>query len=148
MTLSAFPDRVPDAERAGLLKTFRQLPPPIPEAQFEKLFRDVGAARFATRQRAQRALENLGIEAEPALRRLLEGEPSPEIHARCGQVLKKWQPEYPRSNAPRFLTFLRGRNKQLENDLIRALAAGPPTSWTTLDARRGLSRLATSPQPE
>src|SRR5207253_550583 len=57
------------------------------QASATKWAADLDSARFADRERAARELERLGSEAEPALRGLLAGRPSPEARRRAEAIL-------------------------------------------------------------
>src|SRR5262249_43516037 len=57
-----------------------------------RLLADLDDDSFAVRERATRALRTLGERAGPALRRALEGHPSPEVRRRVGLLLEEIGP--------------------------------------------------------
>jgi dipeptidyl aminopeptidase/acylaminoacyl peptidase len=90
-----------------------------------QLITDLEAEEFADRQRAVRALEKLGGLAEPALRKVLEGQPSPEVQRQAERLLSKIKEFVPSGEV------LRG---------LRAIEVLEQIG--TADARRQLERLA------
>jgi WD40 repeat protein len=61
--------------------------PVVPSERLRHLIADLNDDRFKVRQAASADLARLGIEAAPALRRALEGKPSPEISRRVQALL-------------------------------------------------------------
>src|SRR5205085_1530982 len=56
-----------------------------------KLVPDLNSDQFPVRDKASRELERLGPAAEPALRKVLEGQPAPEVRQRIEQLLQKYK---------------------------------------------------------
>jgi WD40 repeat protein len=98
--------------------------PPRP-AEIARLVSELDDDSFEVRTRAHSALEGMGKAAEPALRKALEGKPSPEVKRRAGQLLA-------RLNRP-----------GASPDLLRPLRAVEALEWVgTAEARRLLKSLA------
>jgi WD40 repeat protein len=145
-TLAAAPDRaVPFLER--------RLGEPGGEdaSVIRGLLADLDAKRFATRERATRALEKLGRRAEPALRQALLSPPSLEVQRRMEGVLDKLErlglarsgPEWLR--AVRTVEVLERINSRDARRLLERHAAAGPSTWLTLEARLALERLRRRP---
>src|SRR5207244_4294750 len=62
---------------------------PADPARVARLIADLDSDRFADREDAAGQLEQLAELAEPALRKALKGEPSPEVRRRAEQLLQK-----------------------------------------------------------
>jgi hypothetical protein len=90
-----------------------------------QLITDLEAEQFADRQRAVRALEKLGELAEPALRKVLEGQPSPEVQRQAERLLSKLKEFVPAGEVLRGLRAI---------EVLERIG--------TADARRQLERLA------
>ncbi len=60
-----------------------------PEDEIRELFRQLGSAEFAVRERAADQLAQQGSSAVPQLRELMAGSNDPEVKLRAGQVIKQ-----------------------------------------------------------
>ncbi len=122
---------------------------PIKPADAERLaqwVRDLDSATFAVRGQATAELAKVGDAAEPALRRALASQPSPEAKKRLEQLLSDLK-----DNSPRRLPLLRAL-EVLESigtpearQLLKELAGGDPDTWLTRDAQAALKCLAKRP---
>jgi hypothetical protein len=83
-TLAAVPK-----QSLPLLKEALQPLAPAPADQVAKLIADLDSERFAVRQEAAKALEQLGEAAEGALRQALEGKYPLEVQQRVQQLVEK-----------------------------------------------------------
>src|SRR5581483_2536801 len=61
--------------------------------RLRRLVAELDADDFEVRERATRALEEAGEQAEPDLRKALEGKPSAELRQRVGHLLGRLKPE-------------------------------------------------------
>jgi WD40 repeat protein len=106
--------------------------------------KDLDSKQFEVRDRARAALEKLGELAEPALRQVLEGNPSLETRRRVERLLEELDrarllPE--RLRAARAVAVLeRGGTAEARKHLT-VLAAGAPGAWLTREAKASLERL-------
>ena len=99
---------------------------PVEAGVLARLREDLDSDDFGTRQSAAKELRALGHLAEPALRRLLEGKPSPEVRRAAEEMLALLDDSVP---DPERLRVLRG---------VEALEA-----MGTPEARQALKTLAT-----
>ncbi len=151
----------PDAERAGrairllagaptqALPILKRHLVPIKPADTERLaqwIRDLDSATFAVRRQASAELAKVGDAAEPALRRALEGQPSPEAKKRLEQLLSDLK-----DNSPRRLPLLRAL-EVLESigtrearQFLKELAGGASDTWLTRGAQAALKCLSKRP---
>jgi WD40 repeat protein len=137
----------------GALATARQAVPflaerlrPVPRveaARLTRLIADLDSAQFKVRGRASMELQRLGEQAEPALRRVLAGQPSPEVRRRVQALL-----DGVRSLSDEELQLLRAV-EVLEHtgapgvrQVLKMLTTGAPEARLTREARASLDRLA------
>jgi WD40 repeat protein len=115
----------------------------------ERLITDLDSDRFEVRDAAARELTQMGEQVEPALRRVLEGKPSPEARRRVEALLTG--PRRVRS-----LEGLRGLRavQALEcvgtaeaRRVLEGLSRGAPEARLTREAKAALRRLAGRPAP-
>ncbi len=102
--------------------------------------------RYATREAATRALENLGPSAEPALREALAGSPSPEVRMRAEGLLAALDKPRPvptgeTLRALRAIQLLELIGTPEARRLLETLAAGAPGAPETREAGAALRRL-------
>jgi WD40 repeat protein len=133
--------RVPGQAVALLRERMR----PVPGEQIAKLVAQLDDDAFATREKAREELERLGRAARAALRKALEGKPSPELRRRTQELLDKLPedgavlPATPQ--VLRALEVLEQIDTAPGHEVLRNLAAGPEDAQVTLEARAALTRL-------
>lgn len=118
------------------------LPPDA--ALVPRLIAELDDDRFAVRERASAELERLGRLAVPALKRTLEGQPSPEVRRRIEMLLEKLDgaelsPE--RLRASRALQVLALIGSAEARQVIERVAQGPPADDLTQEAKVALEHL-------
>jgi hypothetical protein len=113
----------------------------------ERLITDLDSDRFEVRDAATRELTQMGEQAEPALRRALEGKPSPEARRRVEALLAGPR----RVRSPEGLRGLRAV-QALEcvgtadaRRVLEGLSRGAPEARLTREAKATLRRLAGRP---
>jgi RNA polymerase sigma factor (sigma-70 family) len=112
--------------------------------QIAALLADLDSDDFDVREKATTDLEKLGDLAEPALRKALEGRPSPEVRRRAEALLKKLRKESPgpeRLRELRAMEALEQVGGTEARQLLRRLAEGAPEARLTREARGALGRL-------
>jgi RNA polymerase sigma factor (sigma-70 family) len=100
--------------------------------------------RFAVRKQAVGALERLGCEAEPALRKKLTERPSVEARQRIEAILTKLEQPIVSGNSLRQLRGLEALERigtPEARQALEKLADGPGHTWLTLEAKKSLARL-------
>ncbi|HEY7315344.1 MAG TPA: sigma-70 family RNA polymerase sigma factor [Gemmataceae bacterium] len=111
--------------------------------RMRRLIADLDSEQFAVRDAAQRALEQLGSEAEPALRKALETKPSAELRKRVETLLAGPQivrsPEVVRQ--VRAVQVLEAIGSKEARHHLQALADGAPAARLTREAKMSLHRL-------
>jgi WD40 repeat protein len=124
---------------------------PIAAADVEipRLLKNLDDDDFKVREKASRALEELGELAEMALRDALKNPASVEVEQRVERLLAKLQkgrgsggPSAERLRLLRSLEALEHINTAEARDLLRSLAKGAPEAWLTQEAKSSLDRLA------
>ncbi len=106
--------------------------------------------QFSEREDATRALQNLGDAAEPALRKVLEGTPSPETRRRVKDILDSLSGVADSSERLRVLRAVEVLERVGDRDaraLLRRLAGGTPGAWLTEEAKTTLRRLEGKARP-
>jgi RNA polymerase sigma factor (sigma-70 family) len=118
-------------------------PAVAPEAKVvARLLAELDGKEFALRQRATADLAHFGDTIVPALRRALEGQPSPELRRRVEDLLGQatgWTPERLRTH--RAIQALEHIGTSEARRLLDALAAGAPGSQPTEEAKTSLQRM-------
>jgi hypothetical protein len=100
---------------------------------------DLDSAQFAVRAKAAADLEELGESAEPALRKVLDGQVTLEMRKRVERLLEKLHAgRVPQGRALEALEYSRGPEAR---ELLEALAKGDPGAWLTGEARTALQRM-------
>jgi WD40 repeat protein len=133
--------RVPD-QAVPLLRD-RLTQPAKAGEPVEKLIARLDDDQYDVRERASAELEKLGAAAEAALRKALEGKPSPEAKRRIEALLAMRSvagvtPE--RRTALRALEVLELAGTPEARRLIKSLAEGPAGAPLTVEARETLDR--------
>ncbi|HZY84573.1 MAG TPA: sigma-70 family RNA polymerase sigma factor [Gemmataceae bacterium] len=108
----------------------------------ERLLADLDSDSFAVREKAEAELTKWGPSVERALRKALEGQPSPEVRRRVESVLAKiavWSGE--RLRALRALEAIESMNTPEAGRLLSSLTDGAPRSWLAEQARLGRVRV-------
>ena len=114
-----------------------------------RLVVELDHAQFTARRQAASELEQLGELAEPMLKKVLAGQPSPETRKSVEQILKKLNPHQPPD-----LTILRNLRavEVLEQvgtrearQLLQTLTGGAAGARLTVVAHAALARLAKRP---
>jgi RNA polymerase sigma factor (sigma-70 family) len=110
----------------------------------ERLVTDLDSDDFRVREKAAADLEAMGEEAEPALRRALEGKPSAEVRRRAERLLEKMPgtPVPATLRALRAIEVLEYSGTPEARDLLKALAAGYSDARQTREAKAALVRLS------
>jgi len=124
---------------------------PVAEAdphQVARLVADFEDKHFAVREKAGHELERLGESAGPALRKVLEGRPAPEVRRRVLELLKKLSS--PVSSAPlwrglRSVEVLEHIGTAEARQLLKDLTKGMTDARLTQEAKAALERLVKRP---
>jgi hypothetical protein len=120
-----------------------------PDSQrVSRLIADLDNDAFAARQKATNELEHFGELVEPALRRALRNNPSPESRQRLEQLLGKlesWSGE--RLRALRATAVLENIATAEAWQILESLARGAPEARLTQEVRASLGRLAKRTAP-
>ena len=118
--------------------------PPVDGAKLTRLVASLDDPRYATRQRAVRALEALGEIAEPSLRKVLDGEPSLELRRRVDGLLEKLEAPLTAPEALRALRAVEALERAGTAEargVLEQLARGAVGARLTRDARAAVERL-------
>jgi hypothetical protein len=129
------------AEQA--LPKLRQRVQPLDAEKVKKWIHDLDDDAFATRQTAQRELEQLGRAVAPALRRALEGDPSVELMQRVKELLAHAEAEGnpALTQALRAVEVLEMIGDKDAEAVLRQAAEGPDDFTPTLKAKAALERM-------
>jgi RNA polymerase sigma factor (sigma-70 family) len=120
-------------------------PPKAKRERAARLIADLDAREFAVRDRATRELRKLGIAAEVALRRALNGTPSVELRQRVQRLLDDLEENRLGPGdlaALRAVEVLACAGTAEARRLLESLAHGEPEAHLTQEARAALRRLA------
>jgi WD40 repeat protein len=112
-------------------------------ARIARLIADLDSEQFTVRDAAVRELEQLAERAEPALRKLLAGQPSPEARRRAEMLVRQLEgPILPRERLQqeRALAALERIGSPDVRQVFTKLAEGAPDAWLTQQARTALDR--------
>ncbi len=114
------------------------------QERIAQLLAELDSDRFSVREKATRALLELGDQAEPALQAALTGKPSPELRRRTEKLLEQLDP----AKSPQLLRSLRAV-EALEHigtaeaqQVLATVAIGAPKARLTQEAKASLDRLA------
>jgi hypothetical protein len=135
-------------QAVGLLKKGLRPVTPVDPKWVARLITELDGERFAAREEAQRALEELRELAAPALRKALEGGPSLEVRRRLEGILQKLDGPV---TAPKQLRQIRSVEvlehvgTSAARQVLVGLAQGAPEARLTQEAKASLMRLAQRP---
>jgi hypothetical protein len=120
---------------------------PVEAKQLAGLLADLDSSDFRKRESATRELARLGEQAEPALRKALEGRPALETRRRLEALLEKaselWRnPSPERVRMLRSLEVLERAGTEEARQVLEALARGAPGARLTEEAKASTERLA------
>ena len=122
----------------------RALGTPLPDAaRIARLIADLDHPRYAVRERAARALEDIGVQAVGALREARNGRVSAEQAERIDGLLGKFdgpKPSPDRLRASRAMAVLELIGSPAGRDILRDAAKGPDAAPRTREARATLER--------
>jgi WD40 repeat protein len=136
--------KTPDRSVLTLGRRLRPAPEATP-TRVRDLLADLDDPDVAVREKATAVLEALGEAAEPALRKVVGGSPSPEVRARAERLLAKvaWPvPREPQLQSLRALAALEEIATPEARRLLETLATGAPEARLTQEAKAALDRLA------
>jgi tricorn protease-like protein len=123
--------------------------PKADQAQIDRLLGDLDSERFAVRDKAMQQLEKLGIQAQPALQRVLKGEPSLEVRRRVEELLDKlsgWVRAADVLQLVRGVEVLEKIGSPEAKDTLHRLAKQTEDTTLAENAREAIKRL-TRPEP-
>jgi dipeptidyl aminopeptidase/acylaminoacyl peptidase len=124
---------------------------PLPSAEPDRLARlvaDLDNDRFAVREKASRELEQLAELAVPALRKVLDGQPSVEVRRRVEELLERFGTAVTsaeRLRGLRGIEVLEQAGTSEARAVLEKLAGQAPESDLTREAKGALERLARRP---
>ena len=131
----------------------RRLPDALEEAaRVERLIAKLDSDDFEVREKASAELAKLGPAAGPALRKTLEGSPSPEVRQRAEALLARLPKPGERGGVDEMqcalaaLQVLEWIDDPEARRLLKEVADGPAESVAAKEARAILKRLAGPPQ--
>jgi RNA polymerase sigma factor (sigma-70 family) len=118
---------------------------PLDTKRIEQLIADLDDGRFKVREQATRELEASADRARPVLRRALAGTLSPEARRRLSALLDRLENGSPSAETVRQIRAVEALESIGGPDarrLLDKLAAGPPDTRLTHEAKAALGRLA------
>jgi hypothetical protein len=118
-------------------------PAPAAAAKVKELLADLDSDEFDRREKATRALRQLGAAAESALRKVYQASPSLEVRVRAGRFLDEMArhalcPEELR--AARAMEALENCGTLDSRKLLETLSRGAPEALLTKEAKAALAR--------
>jgi hypothetical protein len=123
-----------------LIRERLRLIPAADPQRIRQLIADLDSNRFQVREKATEELEKLGELVEPALAKVLDGEPTLEVRRRVEPLLRRIVPEALRS--ARAVMVLEHVGNEEAQKVLKDLTRGEPEAPLTRDARAALERLA------
>ncbi|MBO0699826.1 MAG: hypothetical protein J2P46_15620, partial [Zavarzinella sp.] len=132
-----------DPGAVELLRAKVPVQPVIPEAKLKQWIADLGADRFAVREAATKALQDLGRVAEPELRAARDRVSGEEVRSRLDALLAK----LPRGRTGEDVVWARAvqalelAGTEAARKLLTEWAAGASAARLTIDAKAALGRL-------
>ena len=117
------------------------------ERRIAELIANLDSDDFATREKASRALEDMGARAETALRQALEGNVSAEVRTRIKRLLGPLDaghevPPSPDVIRVRIIEALEINGTPEAREVLTELAKAPGASLVAQEAKASLKRLA------
>lgn len=134
------------AETLALLRQHLKPVEVVDEKRVAQWIADLDADAFAVREKATEELRKLGELAEPALRKMLEARPSPEMRRRLQELLdevgqRQWRPTAEDLRQLRTIEVLERLGTPEARRLLETLARGAEGARQTREARAALQRL-------
>jgi hypothetical protein len=111
--------------------------------QIQRLLTDLDSDQFATREDAAKELAQLGERIHPALRKVLDGQPSEEVRTRLKAILEA--PAVPSGEMLRTLRAIQVLERigtDEAREVLKKLATGTAAARETLEAKEALARLS------
>jgi HEAT repeat protein len=133
------------AQSVPLFKARLRQVPPTAVRLIARHIQDLDNDDFAVRERASAALGQVLEAAAPALRKTLEGQPSPEVRTRIEQLLARHEGNLfseDHLRTARAIEVLEHIGTAEARAVLVELAKGAPGVWQTEDAKEALGRLA------
>jgi dipeptidyl aminopeptidase/acylaminoacyl peptidase len=116
------------------------------EKKIKQLIADLAADEFGAREKASKALEELGRAAETPLREALAGSPDAELKLRAERLLKQFGDDRPltavQKRDVRAVHLLEQAATPEAKKLLASLTKESPGWWATQEAKAALERLA------
>jgi RNA polymerase sigma factor (sigma-70 family) len=135
---------VPDQAAALVREHVRPVSPPDSE-RLARLVADLQSDRFDVRRKAESALEGLGEQAVPGLRKVLDDDSPLDLRQRVTRLLGKLSGQTPARGLVRDLRaveVLELAGGEDSRRVLEALAGGTPEARLTREARAAAERLA------
>lgn len=131
---------------ADFLKAWLKDDKSLIERRIPRLIADLDSDEFATREKATAELEKLGIRAQPALRRALDGQASAEVRSRVKRLLERLgSPQEPLPEPQlvrlRVVEALESNSSPEARQLLTELAEGSADALLRQEAKASLARL-------
>lgn len=135
-TLAAFP-----RQAVPFLQKHLRPAAPIAGKRVAQLVKELDDDAFSVREKASKELAHLVDTAEPALRKALEENPSPEVRRRLRQLLEQRQHSGPEIwRQTRLLEVLEQIETPEARQMLEELANGSPGASLTQEAKAALER--------
>jgi WD40 repeat protein len=118
---------------------------PVAAERLARLVKDLDSPQFAVRDQATAELEKVAEVTAPALRRLLQDQPGPEVRKRLEAVLDRLEgrPLTPEDRRTlRAVLVLEQIDTAEARQVLQALAKGAPSARRTQEAKAALERLS------
>jgi hypothetical protein len=149
-TIKAFAAK--PADTTTFLKVRLQPAPAATPCRMARLLADLDSDRFEERQKATRELERLAEGAEPILRKVMDGQPSPESGRRIQGILgrlrtERLRPSPDKRRAVRAVEVLEQIGNQEARQILADLARGASAAQLTIEAKTALERLGKQQVP-
>jgi WD domain, G-beta repeat len=145
--------RIVDAGPQGILLLKERLQPDraTDPQRLAQLLGDLDKESFDVREKATRELEQLGDLAGPALKKILEGKPTPEVRRRVERLLAQLEKGAPltanRLRALRGIEVLEQIGSLQARQVLEALGQGERGSLVTTEAQLALRRAVSTSSP-